>query len=110
MPQKDRPDVPCIVEIQDIIHECQDVKTYFFHYPHNTMPGQFVMVWIPGVDEIPLSVSYLDEGMGITVKFIGEATRALDELAVGDRIGIRGPYGTFFERNEITQNAAENSF
>ena len=43
----------------------------------------------------------MDERKGITVKFIGEATKALDELTVGDRIGIRGPYGTFFERNEM---------
>jgi len=92
--------VPIIVRITDIVEECQDVKTYFFNYPHDARPGQFVMVWIPGVDEIPLSVSYLNDSKGITVKFIGEATWAMDSLGVGDRIGIRGPYGTFFERNE----------
>jgi dihydroorotate dehydrogenase electron transfer subunit len=99
--QKDRLDVPHIVDIEDIVHECQDVKTYFFHYPYHARPGQFVMVWVPGVDEIPLSVSFINDNKGITVKFIGEATKAMDELSVGDRIGIRGPYGTFFEQNEI---------
>ncbi len=101
MLHKDRTDMPCIVEILDIVRECQDVKTYFFDYQYNALPGQFVMVWVPGVDEIPLSVSYLDKKKGITVKTVGEATKALDELDVGDRIGIRGPYGTFFNTKEM---------
>lgn len=101
MLQKDKPDVPSIVEVTEIVAECKDVKTYFFDHPHDAKPGQFYMVWIPGVDEIPLSASYLDDRKGITVKFIGEATRAMDELSVGDRVGIRGPYGNCFERNEL---------
>ena len=35
------------------------------------------MVWLPRVDEVPMSVSYTSAEKGITVKEVGEATRAL---------------------------------
>ncbi|GAB4305245.1 MAG: dihydroorotate dehydrogenase electron transfer subunit [Promethearchaeota archaeon] len=63
--------------------------------PH---PGQFVMVWIPGVDEIPLSVSDVaDDEWQVTVKEVGEATKALRRSPVGSKLGVRGPFGNGFE-------------
>lgn len=61
-------------------------------------PGQFVMVWVPGVDEIPMSISGYDElgNWSITVKNIGECTNALHDLKLGDFIGIRGPLGNSY--------------
>jgi dihydroorotate dehydrogenase electron transfer subunit len=59
--------------------------------------GQFYMVWIPNIDEIPMSASYTSAEKGITVKEVGEATKALGSLKVNDRIGIRGPYGRGYE-------------
>jgi dihydroorotate dehydrogenase electron transfer subunit len=60
--------------------------------------GQFVMVWIPGVDEIPMSLSAITpEGLtSITVNGVGEASRALNKKEKGDQIGIRGPFGNGF--------------
>jgi dihydroorotate dehydrogenase electron transfer subunit len=58
------------------------------------------MIWIPGVDEVPMSISYLEKApfsLGITVQDIGIATNALCGLIPGDWIGIRGPYGSGFE-------------
>jgi len=57
------------------------------------------MVWIPGVDEIPLSVSgvYSDGTVSITVTKVGEATEALHKLKIGDYIGVRGPFGNSFQ-------------
>jgi len=51
---------------------------------------------VPGVDEIPMSISHLGEKKGIAVHAKGEATRALAALAPGERIGIRGPLGRGF--------------
>jgi dihydroorotate dehydrogenase electron transfer subunit len=54
------------------------------------------MVWIPGVDEIPMSLSMINleqNGIAISVEKIGEATRALHRMKVGDLVGIRGPFG-----------------
>jgi dihydroorotate dehydrogenase electron transfer subunit len=51
------------------------------------------MVWVRGVDEIPMSFSYRD---GITVQSVGEATEALFRLGGGDSVGLRGPLGNGF--------------
>ena len=55
------------------------------------------MIWIPNVDEIPLSISQItNKTKAITFKKIGTATTALYNLKPGDKIGIRGPYGNGF--------------
>lgn len=63
-----------------------------------TRPGQYVMVLLPGIDEIPMSLSMINHlGLSrITVGKIGEATNAFHELKIGDRLGLRGPFGNGF--------------
>jgi len=91
---------PKIVEIINTEKENQDVKTITFNYPIETIPGQFFMIWIPGVDEIPMSVSHIDKDIkGITFRKVGDATNALFKLKKGDKIGIRGPFGNGFKIN-----------
>jgi len=88
---------PTITTIQSSILETDDVKTITFHYSAEMKPGQFFMVWIPGVDEIPMSVSKITENVkAFTFRKIGEATQALFDLKKGAKIGIRGPYGNGF--------------
>ena len=81
------------VEITGIKTESRDIKTFFFNYSFHFIPGQYVMVWIRGVDEIPMSLSYAN---GITVRKVGNATEALFSLSVGDTLGMRGPFGNGF--------------
>jgi dihydroorotate dehydrogenase electron transfer subunit len=93
------------VRIQKIIDECKDVRTFVFNMKNNTIdyvipkPGQFIMVWVPGVDEIPMSLSGCDNNgnWSITVKKIGECTNAIFNLNQGDFIGVRGPLGNCFK-------------
>ena len=89
-----------IVKIQNIKMETSKVKTIFFEDElcvSSAEPGQFLMVWIPGVDEIPLSVSSVsDRLVSVTVKEVGEATRALNMMRRGGLLGIRGPFGSYF--------------
>ncbi len=89
-----------IVEIQEVRVENPKVKTFIFHdrFCARAKPGQFVMVWIPGVDEIPMSLSSMKlNGLcSITVARVGEATEALHKREVGEVIGVRGPYGNGF--------------
>jgi sulfite reductase subunit B len=62
-------------------------------------PGQFVMVSVFGVGEIPLSVSSSPTKRGsfdLCVRAVGKVTRAMHRLEAGDEIGIRGPYGKGF--------------
>ncbi len=63
-------------------------------------PGQFLMLWIPRVDEIPLSILDAADGtVSVAVKAVGEATQALHNLKRGDIIGVRGPFGNHFTPN-----------
>lgn len=94
------------VKIRRIINECKGVKTFIFNIRETNLiklqitpkPGQFMMIWVPGIDEIPMSISGYDEkgDWCITVKKVGDCTEALHELTIGDYIGIRGPFGTPF--------------
>ncbi|RLF28257.1 MAG: dihydroorotate dehydrogenase electron transfer subunit [Thermoplasmata archaeon] len=88
---------PRVVRIHKVVEETKDVKTVFFPFDERVEPGQFFMVLIPDVDEIPMSVSYLlDESKGFTFKRVGDATNKLFEKKAGDLIGVRGPLGNGF--------------
>ncbi len=89
------------VKIKRVINECEGVKSFVFKKESSTIPkpGQFVMIWAPGVDEVPMSISsYNERGeWSITVKNVGECTNALHDLTLGDYIGVRGPLGNSFQ-------------
>jgi dihydroorotate dehydrogenase electron transfer subunit len=89
-----------ILKIRASKTESPKVKTFYFgdELCSSAKPGQFVMVWIPGVDEIPLSLSSTEDKLSsVIVKEVGEATRALCKMDKGDTIGVRGPFGNHFE-------------
>ena len=93
-----------IVKIKSIKKEASSIKTFTFQDTLciNASPGQFVMVWIPGVDEVPISLSTITSNglTSITVAQVGEATKALLQRKCDDVIGIRGPYGNGFTLSE----------
>lgn len=55
-------------------------------------PGQFVMVWLPGVEERPFTLMN-DEPASLTIADVGPLTHALCTLRMGDSVWLRGPYG-----------------
>ncbi|MHB1629659.1 MAG: 4Fe-4S dicluster domain-containing protein [Bacilli bacterium] len=62
-------------------------------------PGQFVEISLPGFGEAPISVSSSPTQAGtfqMVVRNAGNLTNALGRLTVGDRIGVRGPFGSEF--------------
>jgi len=65
-------------------------------------PGQFVMVSIFGMGEAPISICSepRDGEFELCVRAVGNLTRALHLFKPGDRIGIRGPYGTHYPTEE----------
>lgn len=89
---------PKALKIDKIIRENKNTNTYVFKYPLGAFPGQFVMMWIPGVDEKPFSVAY-DNGQEfwLTICNVGSATAKLFKMKVGQRVGIRGPLGTHYK-------------
>lgn len=82
-----------MVKIAEVIEENSLVKTLRFKDNVPIDAGQFYMVWVPGIDEMPMSASYITDMKGITVHRIGKGTEALHRMNAGDVIGIRGPYG-----------------
>ncbi|NWG11414.1 dihydroorotate dehydrogenase electron transfer subunit [Candidatus Bathyarchaeota archaeon] len=87
-------------QILDITTQSATVKTYTFKDKEcaKALPGQFLMLWIPGIDEIPLSVLDVKEDgtVFIVVKKVGEATEALHKMKAGEIVGVRGPFGNSF--------------
>lgn len=65
-------------------------------------PGQFLMLWVPGVDEIPMSILGVNTNgvISVAIRRVGEATQALQKRKVGEIIGIRGPFGNSFTLKE----------
>jgi dihydroorotate dehydrogenase electron transfer subunit len=86
-----------VVPIERRDQETPSTVTLWFPYAAPARPGQFVMLWIPGDDEIPMSLSYPGNPKGVTVKVMGPTSRAIQDLRPGDRIGVRGPYGNAFD-------------
>lgn len=74
------------------------MKTFIFEYSVGAKPGQFVNVWVPGLNEKPFSVAY-DDGkeLWLTICAVGPTSQKICEMKVGDKLGIRGPFGTHFE-------------
>jgi len=78
--------------------ETPTIKSFTFRdkLAAKASPGQFVMIWIPGVDEVPMSLSTIkpnEATVTITVEKVGEATKKLHRMKVGDVVGVRGPFG-----------------
>ncbi|TFG15219.1 dihydroorotate dehydrogenase electron transfer subunit [Candidatus Thorarchaeota archaeon] len=92
---------PVSVKIVDIVQENSRDWTLYFKNNQPSLevtPGQFLMVWVPSVDEIPMGICHFNkETMGFTVRRVGEATKVLSTLDVDDWIGIRGPFGTGYD-------------
>ena len=90
-----------ICKIEKVIDETPTVRTlvYSDEIMPTVLPGQFAMVWIPGINELPMSVMIsLEEGKAaFTVRKHGASSTGLFNLKEGDQIGIRGPYGNSFD-------------
>ncbi len=90
------------VVIQSVIHHSDAIKSFIIEKPFSIEPGQFVMLWIPGEEEKPFSISKIgSDFLEISVQTVGEFTKKINSLNEGDRISIRGPYGNSFE---VAQN------
>ncbi len=88
---------PIILKIDKIIDESNDTKTFMFNHTLDYETGQFTMVWLPGVDEKPFAVSYYgDDFFGISVLARGKFTKQMHGMKVGDKLGIRRPFGNGF--------------
>ena len=81
--------------------ECEETYTFLLEIPvtvQGAKPGQFIMLWVPGVDEFPIGIASFENSiLEIGVAKMGKGTEALFEKEVGDYLGIRGFYGKPFQ-------------
>ena len=92
---------PSMYRIQRIRKETEDTFTIDLTAVGGTngpafKPGQFNMLYIYGVGEVPISISgdpTQPNPLIHTVRAVGAVTKALRRLGVGDTVGIRGPFG-----------------
>lgn len=89
-----------IVKIEKIVEETSTVRTFAFRDVASSIagPGQFLMVWIPQVEELPMSVMIWSEKSyaAVTVRKKGYGSTSLYNMRVGESLGVRGPYGNSF--------------
>jgi len=88
---------PKTFEIAEIRDEAENIRTFVLPGTLDAAPGQFAMLWIPGVDEKPFSIARDYDGeIHFTIARVGSATEKLFELKKGAKIGLRGAFGRGF--------------
>ena len=88
--------VPQTVRIQDIREETRTIRTFVLDADvQEAEPGQFIMLWLPGLDEKPMSITS-PSPLTVTVNRVGPFSTVLHQRRVGSRVGWRGPYGHGF--------------
>lgn len=88
--------------VRAVTPETPGVATYDIAFEeaaagYSFRPGQFNMLYLPGVGEVAISVSSDSaepEILRHTIRTVGNVTRAIARLRPGDKLGVRGPFGT----------------
>src|SRR5512142_1059317 len=102
---------PNWAEIVKSTSEIEGVATYWLKFTdpaiqaaYTFQPGQFNMVYVPGYGEAAISISsdIADrDTVGHTIRVVGNVTKAVSRLEVGDVLGLRGPFGTSWPIQEM---------
>ncbi|MBE9524464.1 MAG: FAD/NAD(P)-binding protein [Chloroflexi bacterium] len=98
------PMIPYWATITNKLDETPGVATYSLEFQdpafleaYTFLPGQFNMLYLPGIGEVAISISSdpaTPEVLLHTIRVAGNVTQAIERLNVGDQIGVRGPYGS----------------
>lgn len=101
---------PQIAVIKDIIQETRDIKRFIVQFEDKSLhenfkfDGQFFEITVFGVGEIAISIPFgpsQKDYFDFCIKKAGRVTSAIHELKVGDKIGLRGPFGKGFPYEEL---------
>src|SRR4030042_1574419 len=97
---------PFMAEIAEIVREAPNVSTYWLKFQDKTLQdgfhfkaGQFNMLLVPGLGEAAISISSdMEDGhrFGHTIRSIGNVTSTINRMHVGDILGVRGPFGSWW--------------
>ncbi len=94
--------IPHPYVVQRVRRETHDTFTLELYPQGNAplihfAPGQFNMIYLFGVGEVPISISgdpSKTKALIHTTRAVGTVTKAMYNLRHGDVLGIRGPFGT----------------
>jgi NAD(P)H-flavin reductase len=97
------PWVPMVGVVDHVVPETPDSATFWIRLrdpapsgDYRFEAGQFNMLYLFGIGEVPISISSDPERpgrIGHTIRYAGRVTNAFRALKRGDEIGVRGPYG-----------------
>ncbi|MCK4577760.1 MAG: FAD/NAD(P)-binding protein [Candidatus Marinimicrobia bacterium] len=76
----------------------------YYRSKFSYLPGQFVMLELPGFGEIPISISSSSSNKGfieLCIRKMGSVTTMLHKARRGAKVGIRGPFGTHFPMEKM---------
>jgi NAD(P)H-flavin reductase len=95
------------VHVDGSTRETADTMTLHLRTTDRTLlsgrPGQFVMAALPAFSAAPISVSrFRRDGLDLTIRAAGPATRAMTALERGSTLGLRGPLGRGWPVDEVT--------
>ncbi len=89
--------------IREIRPEAPGVSTYDLTFEDAALaagygfaPGQFNMLYLPGVGEVAISISSdpsCTDTLDHTIRLVGSVTRGVDRLKAHALVGLRGPFG-----------------
>lgn len=97
---RSQPWMPTLFRVERIRKETYDTLTFDLETSDGNglsfLPGQFNMLYIYGVGEVPISISG-DPGntrtLMHTIRAVGTVTKKMRQLKRGDLVGVRGPFG-----------------
>jgi sulfhydrogenase subunit gamma (sulfur reductase) len=102
--------LPKPATIKDIRRETPDTVTFTLVFDNEEdrknftyKPGQIMEVSVLGAGEAPISITSTPSRTGfleLCIKEVGQVTRLIHKMKVGDQFGLRGPYGNGFQYNE----------
>ncbi len=104
--------IPKPAVIKEIINENNLVKTFRLTLstdgdkpqPFRFEAGQFVMLSVPHCGEAPISISSNPANptsFDLTIRKAGQLTSAIQDMVVGEEVGIRGPFGHPFPVDDL---------
>lgn len=97
--------IPQPAVITGIIEDTKNIKRFIMQYEDKTLhenfkySGQFFEITVFGVGEIAISIPFspsVKDSFEFCIKRTGKVTNAIHEMKIGDRVGLRGPFGKGF--------------
>lgn len=101
---------PKVAIIKEIIQETSDIKRFVVQYEDKSLHeklkyiGQFFKITVFGVGEIAISIpsgDFKKDYFEFYIKKAGKVTTVLHNMKVGDKVGLRGPFGKGFPHEEM---------